>query len=161
MDSSLRAKQLRRNSTNAEILFWQKVRNRQVNGFKFKWQCPVDQYVVDFICPEAMLVVGIDGGEHNDNLRDKARDEYLAAKGIKTIRFWNNEVLGNIDGVLQKLGEELISLSSARLLPRGGRGQGVRGRSGTSGDGSCVTAPSSQPSPAVSAGEKEQGVSQC
>jgi len=142
------AKRLRRDSTDAEMNFWQKVRSRQVDGFRFKRQCPVDGYIVDFICPELMLVVEIDGGQHNVSEKDKVRDEYLASKGLKTIRFWNSDVLTNVDGVLQKLSEELISLSSAREAG-GGRGQGVRGWLSNTDAGVCGATPSSRPSPAT------------
>ncbi|TAL30762.1 MAG: endonuclease domain-containing protein [Alphaproteobacteria bacterium] len=152
------ALRLRQDSTDAEMVFWQKVRSRQLQGFKFKRQIPIGAYIVDFLCPERGLVVEIDGGQHNDSLRDKVRDEYLATQNLKVIRFWNNDVLSNINGVLLKLTEELDSLSPVRVAD-GGRGQGVRGRRSKSENGNCCATPSSQPSPstrASRAGEKEQ-----
>ncbi len=97
------AKYLRKNMTDAEKVFWLKVRAKRLSGYKFKRQAPVGKYVVDFICHSAKLVVEIDGGQHNECASDKVRGEYLENLGFKVVRYWNNEVLGNIDGVLEAL----------------------------------------------------------
>jgi len=97
-----RAKQLRQNQTDAESLIWQKVRNNQL-GHKFRRQVPVGIYIADFLCLELKLVIEIDGGQHAESEKDKIRTEFLNDLGYKVIRFWNNEVLENIEGVLSTL----------------------------------------------------------
>ena len=104
MDIRQKAKQLRRNSTDAERNLWSHIRNRQLEGWKFRRQLPVGKYVVDFACAELRLVVEIDGGQHAEQvLYDQGRTKFLQSKGYKVVRFWNNEVLGNIEGVLEAL----------------------------------------------------------
>ncbi len=104
MDIRQKAKQLRRNSTDAERNLWSHIRNRQLQGWKFRRQLPVGQYIVDFACPELRLIIEIDGGQHAEQvLYDLGRTRFLQSKGYKVIRFWNNEVLGNIEGVLEAL----------------------------------------------------------
>jgi very-short-patch-repair endonuclease len=95
------ARELRDRSTDAERLFWSRVRSHRLHGFKFKRQQPVGRYIVDFVCFEAELVVELDGGQHSANVRDAARDAWLQAQGYRVLRFWNNDVLKNIDGVIQ------------------------------------------------------------
>ncbi len=98
------AKYLRKTSTDAEQLLWYQIRNRRLFGIKFRRQQPVDSYIVDFISFEKMLIVEIDGGQHNENhLKDKRRTRVLEEKGFRVIRFWNNEVLRNLEGVLESL----------------------------------------------------------
>jgi very-short-patch-repair endonuclease len=101
--SAIKAKRLRKISTDAENRLWQKIRNRQVRGCKFKRQYPIEHYVADFICVEMGLIVEVDGGQHCENKKDEIRTEFLESKGYEVIRFWNNEVLGNIEGVLDTL----------------------------------------------------------
>jgi ATP-dependent helicase HrpA/adenine-specific DNA-methyltransferase len=97
-------KRLRHNPTEAERLFWKHVRNKQL-GCKFRRQVPIDQYVVDFLCFEKQLIVEIDGGQHTEE-RDAARTAHLEKRGYTVIRFWNHEVLGNIDGVMALLAQK-------------------------------------------------------
>ena len=97
------ARKLRRRPTDAEIRFWAKVRNRQLGGAKFRRQWPIENYVVDFVCLEARLVVEIDGGQHADNARDEIRTKHLEAAGFRVVRFWNNDVLSNTAGVLETI----------------------------------------------------------
>ena len=101
------ARKLRRASTDAEKRFWIAVRNRQVCGAKFRRQWPIGPFVADFICLEAKLVVEIDGGQHADNESDIARSKQLNALGYRVIRFWNNDVLQNLEGVIESLTGEL------------------------------------------------------
>ena len=104
MDIRQQAKHLRKNSTDAEKFLWTHIRNRQLEGWKFRRQTPVGKYIVDFACAELRLVVEIDGGQHSEQvLYDLGRTRYLQSKGYKVVRFWNNEVLGNIEGVLESL----------------------------------------------------------
>lgn len=100
------AKQLRRQATDAETLLWRKLRNRQMNGHKFRRQQPIGPYIVDFVCPELRLVVELDGGQHAGAFeRDQARDAYLRALGYTVLRFWNNEVFENLEGILTSIAE--------------------------------------------------------
>lgn len=99
-----RAKELRVRSTDAERLLWSHVRAHRLNGYKFKRQQPTGRFVVDFVCFDARLIVEVDGGQHSEAAaKDSARDSALAAQGFRVLRLWNNEVLGNIDGVLQRI----------------------------------------------------------
>ena len=101
MNSTQKARSLRKNQTDAEKLLWQKLRNRGLNDYKFRRQVPIGPYVADFLCESAQLIVEVDGGQHAENKEyDQYRDDFLRANGYKVIRFWNNEVLGNLDGVL-------------------------------------------------------------
>ena len=97
---TLRSRNLRINQTDAERVFWNRVRNRQINGNKFVRQEPIGRYICDFVCREKFIVVEIDGGQHAESPRDEIRDRYLQAQGYRVMRFWNSEVLSNIDGVL-------------------------------------------------------------
>jgi very-short-patch-repair endonuclease len=101
-----KAKALRRNATEAEKHFWRKVRDRQ-QGYKFYRQTPIEGYIADFFCPELKLVVEIDGGQHNGSTADEIRTRTLNGAGYEVVRFWNNEVLGNIEGVFIRLQEIL------------------------------------------------------
>jgi very-short-patch-repair endonuclease len=105
-----KAKTLRRNSTDAEILFWQIVRNNHFKA-KFRRQVPVGRYVVDFLCHELKLIIEIDGGQHCESKRDEIRTRYLKKLGFDVIRFWNNEVLENPEGVASTL---TLALSQRR-----------------------------------------------
>jgi very-short-patch-repair endonuclease len=106
--TSPRAKELRRNQTDAEQILWQKLRSRQLGGFKFRRQVPVGPYFADFLCLEARVIVEVDGGQHSE-AKDAARTEALEKAGYRVIRFWNNEVIENIDGVLVRLLEVLTN----------------------------------------------------
>ncbi len=92
---------LRRNSTQAEQRLWAMLRNSQIAGFKFRRQQPIGPYVADFCCWRARLVIEVDGGQHADSAHDETRTHWLSERGWRVIRFWNNEVLNNTDGVLQ------------------------------------------------------------
>ncbi len=100
------ARNLRKNSTIQEKRLWNIIKNRQINGYKFKRQVPVGEYIVDFMCAEINLVIEIDGGQHNkpDNIEhDNKRTEFLNSKGYKVLRFWNNDIYENIDGVIAEI----------------------------------------------------------
>ncbi len=99
-----RRKGLRRNQTDAEKLLWNKLRGRQVSGLKFYRQFSVGAYILDFFCPQIKLAVELDGGQHAEEENkeyDAIRTDYLKGTGIEVLRFWNNEVIKNIEGVLQ------------------------------------------------------------
>ncbi len=95
-----RARQLRRDATAAERKLWSHLRNRQLAGLKFRRQAPIGPSIVDFVCPEAKVVIEVDGGQHADSASDRQRDSGLRAKGYTVVRIWNNEVMANIEGVL-------------------------------------------------------------
>jgi very-short-patch-repair endonuclease len=103
-NSTARARELRHNQTDAERKFWSRVRDRRFFGLKFRRQVPVGPYIADFQCFDKRIIVELDGGQHASNsIRDLKRTEYLESQGFRVIRFWDNDVLRNIDGVLSEL----------------------------------------------------------
>jgi very-short-patch-repair endonuclease len=94
-----RARQLRVNSTDAERRLWSLLRDRRMGGYKFRRQCPIGPYIADFACFEHMLIVEADGGQHADNPNDQRRTNWLQAQGWRVIRFWNDEILRNPQGI--------------------------------------------------------------
>jgi very-short-patch-repair endonuclease len=114
-----RSRELRRDMTEAEALLWSRLRARQLQGFKFRRQVWLGGYVADFACVEARLVVEADGGQHDVRAEaDRARTAALAREGYRVLRFWNHDILGNIDGVLMVISDALPSPSHA-ASPRG------------------------------------------
>ena len=106
MNTTEKARNLRKNMTKQERIVWQFLRNRSVNGHKFRRQYPIGNYIVDFICNEKKLIIEIDGGQHNDDKQihyDQERTKYLETKGYKVIRFWNSDIENNIEGVYQEI----------------------------------------------------------
>lgn len=93
------AARLRKDATEAESRLWAYLRNRQLGGFKFRFQASIGPYSVDFLCVEAALVIEVDGSQHNEEV-DRARTRFLEGEGNRVLRFWNNEVFENLDGVL-------------------------------------------------------------
>jgi very-short-patch-repair endonuclease len=89
------------------LVLWHRIRDRQLDRFKFVRQEPIGRYFVDFVCRERHLIVEVDGGQHAEGGGDRIRDADLAKLGYRVIRFWNNDVITNIDGVLQTLLAEL------------------------------------------------------
>ncbi|KXS33571.1 MAG: ATP-dependent helicase HrpA [Candidatus Gallionella acididurans] len=131
-----RARELRKNATDAENLLWQLLRRNQILGYDFRRQHPAGSYILDFYCHQAKLAIELDGGQHAEEAQrahDDKRSDWLEAQGIKVLRFWNNEVLTNTEGVLQSLFDWLCEKSSTSTpslaLPRGEREQsgGVHG----------------------------------
>ena len=105
-----KARELRQNSTPQEIMLWTLLRNRQYKNYKFRRQYPIGNYIVDFICREKRLIIELDGGQHNEpnNIEyDNERTEFLKSKGYKVIRFWNNDVDNNIEGVFEVIRKNL------------------------------------------------------
>jgi very-short-patch-repair endonuclease len=105
VDTRTFARGLRRRSTEAETLLWYYLRARRLGGQKFKRQYPVDKYVVDFVCLERKLVIELDGGHHSTQPSDVPRDAWLTAQGFEIVRIWNNDVFGNMPGVLEHISE--------------------------------------------------------
>jgi len=98
------ARRLRRDQTDAERALWFRLRDRRLNELKFRRQMPIKSYVVDFCCESARLVVELDGGQHAERgIEDTKRTADLEAYGYLVLRFWNNDVLSNIDGVLKTI----------------------------------------------------------
>src|SRR6266700_4027143 len=95
------ARKLRLTPTDAEIRLWSRLRRKQLEGFRFRRQHPLGPYVVDFFCPETKLVVEVDGGQHADD--GATRTHWIEGQGYRVIRFWNNDVLANTDGVLHAI----------------------------------------------------------
>jgi len=85
--------------TVAEKKLWQILRNRQIDGFHFRHQVPVGPYIADFCCLRIKLIVEVDGGQHADSTHDATRTAWLEGKGRRVLRFWNREVLENIESV--------------------------------------------------------------
>jgi very-short-patch-repair endonuclease len=103
-----RARRLRRLETEAEKILWRLIRARQLEGRKFRGQVPIGPYVADFFCLESKLIIEVDGGQHAAAIEaDDARSAYMGKFGYKVIRFWNNAVLQNPQGVLQRIVEAL------------------------------------------------------
>ncbi len=98
------AQVLRKSPTLAESLVWRRLRGKQLAGLKFRRQQPLGRYVVDFVCFEKRLVIEIDGGQHClDGDKDEERDAWLKENGFTVLRFWNTEVLHNLEGVLERI----------------------------------------------------------
>jgi very-short-patch-repair endonuclease len=103
-----RARQLRARQTEAERKLWFLLRDRRLNGAKFRRQVPIGKYIADFVCQEAKLVVELAGGQHTDQIAyDTARTEWLAGVGYRVPRIWNNDLTENEEGVLTAILNEL------------------------------------------------------
>jgi very-short-patch-repair endonuclease len=123
-----RARNLREGQTDAEQRLWHHLRNRHLQGWKFRRQHEIDRYVVDFVCPDTALVVELDGSQHLEQVGyDARRTARLEAHGYRVLRFWDNDVLTNIEGVLEVILEALASPAPhPNPLPGGEREQGSR-----------------------------------
>ena len=114
------ARKLRKCSTDTEQHLWRHLRDRQIGGFKFRRQQPVGRFVVDFVNLEKKLVIELDGGQHVFDPGDKIRDEWLRAEGYKVLRFWDNQVFSNLEGVLEAIRNALLT-PHPDPLPQGER----------------------------------------
>jgi very-short-patch-repair endonuclease len=116
----VRARALRKGQTDAEALLWAKLRDRQILNLKFRRQRPIGLYFADFACLEIGLVIELDGGQHVDNAYDIKRESDMAALSFQTLRFWNNDVLTQIDVVLEKIYQtaEALTLTLSRKRER-------------------------------------------
>ena len=104
------AKKLRKKSTPQEIIIWSRLRNRRFHELKFRRQYSIGKYVVDFICLEKKIIIEVDGWQHKEEKQERydlERSEFLVELGFKVIRFWNNEVNNNLNGVILKIEENL------------------------------------------------------
>jgi very-short-patch-repair endonuclease len=121
------AKTLRHALTEAELDLWQLLRSRQLSGIKFRRQVPIGPWIADFVCFEHMLIVEADGRQHADSHHDAIRDVDLRRRGFRILRFWNNDILVNPNGVLEKILSEIEEAPSPRGLrprPSPTRGEG-------------------------------------
>jgi len=110
-----RAKQMRSEPTPAEHRLWQILRAKRLAGYKFKRQLPIDHYIVDFACSQRRLIVEADGGQHGESAADQRRDAHLEAQGFRVLRFWNNDIFNNEEGVLTSILGALQAPLPARL----------------------------------------------
>jgi len=101
------AKAMRHIATDAEKKLWRLLRSRQLEAHKFRRQVPIGNYIADFVCHERKLIVEVDGGQHAESARDVERDRWLAQAGYRVLRYWNNDVLKNPNGVLEAILAEL------------------------------------------------------
>jgi len=118
------ARTLRKNQTEAEKILWQKLRRRQLYGLRFQRQVAIGNYIADFMCYEAKLIIEVDGGQHNHptvERYDHYRTMWLQEQGYTVIRFWNQDVLKRMDNVLEGI---LMHVPPSLSLPRGG-GRGL------------------------------------
>src|SRR5439155_25057178 len=96
----IRARDLRRQMTEAEKAVWAMLRSRQLGGHRFRRQVPLGRYIADFVCHEARLIVEIDGGQHDPSVTSEIeRSRFLESQGYRILRFWNNDVQQNLEGV--------------------------------------------------------------
>ena len=110
MDRKFRAQSLRRTSTDAERKLWGVPRNRQLLGWKFRRQTPIGNYIVDFVCFDARLIIEVDGGHHQEQVAyDEVWTDYLKNHGFRVLRFWNNQVLDETESVRETI---LVALES-------------------------------------------------
>ena len=113
------ARRLRRDQTEAEKRLWLHLRDRRLGGRKFKRQCPVDRFIVDFLCADAHLIVEVDGGQHAVRAQaDARRTEILESLGYMVLRYWNNDVMANIEGVVEDIATMLESHGLAAAPPQ-------------------------------------------
>jgi very-short-patch-repair endonuclease len=101
------ARYLRQQSTDAEIRLWDLLRARQLAGYRFRRQYPIRKFIADFACTKYHLIIEADGGQHAENPADAARTKSLEKLGWSVLRFWNNDILSNSDGVLLSIQEAL------------------------------------------------------
>jgi very-short-patch-repair endonuclease len=123
---------LRREMTDVERKLWSALRSRQLNSAKFRRQQPIGPFVADFVCLEHRLIVEADGGQHAESVSDARRTAFLQNNGYRVLRFWNTEILSNLDGVTQVIAAALSTPHPARALresPSPSRGEGFSGAS--------------------------------
>jgi len=125
-----KAQRLRRDMTDAERKLWSALRNRQLDDAKFRRQQPIGPFIADFVCQERRLIVEADGGQHSTGASDDRRTAFLEGKGYRVLRFWNHDILSNLDGVAEVIAAALSTPHPARALresPSPSRGEGFSG----------------------------------
>ena len=120
-----KARELRKNPTECEQALWRHLRKRQLGGYKFRRQQPIGQYIVDFVSFEGRVVIELDGGKHSEQIDyDSKRTVWLEAQGYRVLRFWNNQVLQEIEAikaVVLKVLEDGVNTPHLNPPPQGGR----------------------------------------
>ena len=114
------AKKLRANTTRHERILWRALKELPIEGTHFRRQAPIGPYVVDFFCPSKKLIIELDGGHHNDDAvaeRDSERQAWLEQQGYKIIRFWNSDVAGDLNAVMENIYMELFGSREAAMSP--------------------------------------------
>ncbi|MXY79836.1 MAG: endonuclease domain-containing protein [Chloroflexi bacterium] len=108
MHRTSRARQLRRDATDAEQRLWSVLRDRQLAGDKFRRQTPIGPYIADFLCMQRRLVIELDGGQHQQRAdSDRERTRFLESRGYRVLRFWNNDVFDDLESVVDAIRLEL------------------------------------------------------
>ena len=112
------SRDLRANMTEAELKLWEQLSARKVAGTRFNTQFPIGQFICDFVSRGAKLVIEVDGATHGKSERaDAARTRFIESRGYRVIRFWNNEVMGNIEGVVAEIERVLCEMAAIRNKP--------------------------------------------
>jgi very-short-patch-repair endonuclease len=112
MNFTQNARLLRKNQTEVEQLLWKHLRNRQLLGHKFRRQFPIEPYIADFVCLKLKLIIELDGGQHADQIYfDNQHSLFLWKRGFKVMRFWNNEVCENTEGVLEAIRMVILEIT--------------------------------------------------
>ena len=115
MSQISRARLMRSESTDAERVLWSRLRGRGIMNCKFRRQFPTGRYIVDFVCRKHNLIIELDGGQHADQLDyDEIRTEWLKSQGFDLLRYWDNDVLTQLESVLESIGEELKKRGATR-----------------------------------------------
>jgi very-short-patch-repair endonuclease len=123
VSSSIRraaAKKLRANTTPHERILWRALKELPLEGTHFRRQAPIGPYVVDFFCPAKRLIIELDGGHHNEDeeaQRDRLRQDWLEKEGYRVVRFWNSEVSGDLNALLERIYTELHGSTDAEAAP--------------------------------------------
>jgi very-short-patch-repair endonuclease len=112
------ARTLRRNATDVERIMWLVLRDRRLSGIKFRRQVPIGPFVADFAAIEHRIVVELDGGQHADSVADARRDAFLTREGWRVLRFWNNDVMHNREGVLERIVQAALTPTLSRTRER-------------------------------------------
>jgi adenine-specific DNA-methyltransferase len=124
--TTIKARELRKNLTEAESALWKHIRYRRLKRHKFRRQAPIGPYIVDFACFEKGLIIELDGGQHSDQVAyDSERTQWLESQGFHVLRFWNDQVLKEIEAVKESILEALEYRQQTphpNLPPQGGKG---------------------------------------
>ena len=140
------ARHLRRAATDAERRLWSALRDRRLEGYRFRRQYPIGRFIVDFACTQHRLIVEADGGQHADSEPDRRRTANLEQEGWRVLRFWNNDILSNTNGVVEKI----LRGAQRRIRPSPSHAFGV-GPSLSRGTGEGLKARGAHPSPVSAA----------
>ncbi|WP_426258393.1 endonuclease domain-containing protein [Sphingomonas sp. DC1600-2] len=122
MEQRTKARALRGNATAAEVRLWRAISARKVDGVRFNRQVPIGPFICDFVARSLKLIIEVDGDTHGDRReQDEERTRYLQSEGYQVIRFWNNDVLGNLDGVVAEIARVVTLLGTPNPSPNPSR----------------------------------------